>query len=82
MSTVTADAVEARVKEVLVELGADADQVTRDAKLEELDIDSLDLVELGQVVEDEYHVRVAAEDVKELKTVGDAVNMVVSRANA
>ena len=47
---------------------------------EELDIDSLDLVELAQVVEDEYGVVLKGEDMKELKTVGDAIDLIVSRA--
>ena len=42
------------------------------ATFEELDIDSLDLVELAQVVEEEYGVVLKGEDMKDLKTVGDA----------
>ena len=50
------------------------------ATFEELDIDSLDLVELAQIVEDEYGVVLKGEDMKELKTVGDAVDLIVARA--
>ena len=52
----------------------------RDATFEELDIDSLDLVELAQIVEDEYGVVLKGEDMKELKTVGDAVDLIASSA--
>ncbi len=82
MPAVTTEQVEPRVVEVLASFGPDADQITRDSTFEELDIDSLDLVELAQVVEDEYGVVLKGEDMKALKTVGDAVDLIVSRADA
>ena len=39
------------------------------------------LVELAQIVEDEYGVVLRGEDMKELKTVGDAVDLITERAN-
>jgi acyl carrier protein len=81
MSTVTSQQVEARVIETLGSFGPDVDQITRDATFEELDIDSLDLVELAQIVEDEYGVVLKGEDMKELKTVGDAVDLITKRAS-
>jgi acyl carrier protein len=80
MPAVTSEQVEARVVETLAGFGPDADQITREATFEELDIDSLDLVELAQVVEDEYGVILKGEDMKELKTVGDAIDLILSRA--
>jgi acyl carrier protein len=80
MATVTTQQVEARVVETLATFGPEADQISRDSTFEELDIDSLDLVELAQVVEDEYGVVLKGEDMKELKTVGDAVDLIVARA--
>jgi acyl carrier protein len=80
MSTATPEAVEARIVEALASFGPDADQVTREATFEELDIDSLDLVELAQIVEDEYGVELKGDDMKGLKTVGDAIDLVVARA--
>jgi acyl carrier protein len=80
MPAVTSEQVEARVQEVLASFGPDADEITRDSTFEELDIDSLDLVELAQVVEDDYGVVLKGEDMKELKTVGDSVDLIVSRA--
>ena len=81
MATITAEQVEGRVVETLVSFGPDADQITRDSTFEELDIDSLDLVELAQIVEDEYGVVLKGEDMKELKTVGDAVDLIAERAS-
>jgi acyl carrier protein len=80
MATVTAEQVESRVVETLASFGPDADEIARDSTFEELDIDSLDLVELAQVVEDDYGVVLKGEDMKELKTVGDAIDLIVSRA--
>ena len=78
--TVTTEQIEERVIDALVEFGEEPDAVSLDARLEELEIDSLDLVELAQVVEDDYGVVLKGEDMKELKTVGDAIELIVSRA--
>ena len=56
-TTATPEAVEARIVEALASFGPDIEQVTRDATFEELDIDSLDLVELAQIVEDRLRRR-------------------------
>jgi len=80
MPAVTTEQVETRVVETLASFGPDADQIRRSSTFEELDIDSLDLVELAQVVEDEYGVVLKGEDMKELKTVGDAIDLIVSRS--
>ena len=80
MATVTTEQVEARVVETLATFGPDADQISRGSTFEELDIDSLDLVELAQIVEDEYGVVLKGDDMKELKTVGDAIDLIAARA--
>ena len=80
MSAVTVEQVQARVVEALASFGPDPELITREATFEELDIDSLDLVELAQIVEDEYGVVLKGEDMKELKTVGDAVDLITQRA--
>ncbi|HLY48914.1 MAG TPA: acyl carrier protein [Solirubrobacteraceae bacterium] len=82
MPAVTNQQVESRVIEALASFGPDPDEITRDSTFEELDIDSLDLVELAQIVEDEYGVVLKGDDMKELQTVGDAIDLVVSRADA
>jgi acyl carrier protein len=80
MPATSTEQVEARVIETLASFGPDAEDISRESTFEELDIDSLDLVELAQVVEDEYGVVLKGEDMKELKSVGDAVDLIVSRA--
>jgi acyl carrier protein len=80
-TAVTDQQVQETLVESLVEAGAERDQITREATFEVLDVDSLDLVELAQVVEDEFGVELKGEDMKDLKTVGDAIDLVVSRAS-
>jgi acyl carrier protein len=80
MPAVTTEQVEGRVIETLASFGPDEESITRGATFEELDIDSLDLVELAQIVEDEYGVVLKGEDMKELKTVGDAIDLIVAKA--
>ncbi|MFP5363311.1 MAG: acyl carrier protein [Thermoleophilia bacterium] len=78
-TTATPQDVEATVIENLVAFGADADAVSRDASLEAIDVDSLDLVELTQVVEETYDIDLEGADFKKIKTVGDVVDLVVAR---
>ena len=76
---VTSEAVEKVVFDGLAELGAEREQISRDATFEAIDVDSLDLVELAQIVEDEFGVELGADDVKDLKKVGDAVDLIVAK---
>ena len=78
-TTTTPQDVETTVIENLVSFGADPDAVKRDATLEEIDVDSLDLVELTQVVEETYDIDLQSADFKQIKTVGDVVDLIVDR---
>ena len=77
--TATREEVERTVFDSLVEFGAERELLTLDATLEELDIDSLDLVELAQIAEDRFGVTFNAEDAQDVRTVRDALEMIVSR---
>jgi acyl carrier protein len=77
---VSTENVEKTIYDGLVELGTERDDLSREATLESLDIDSLDLVELAQIVEDEYGVELKGDDVKDVKTVGEVIDLVVSKA--
>jgi acyl carrier protein len=80
MSTaVTREQVEARVVEAIESFGPEGD-VTPDATFEGLDVDSLDLVELAQIAEEEFGVKLEADDMKQMTTVGDAVDLIAGRA--
>ena len=80
--TITREAVERRVVEALVEFGAARGDITREASFQELDIDSLDLVELAQIVDEEYGVELKEEDLKTVKTVGQAIDLVAERSGS
>jgi acyl carrier protein len=79
-ATVTPDAVEKTILEALPQFGVDEDDISRDSTFEDLDIDSLDLTELSQIIEDEYGVTIKGEDARQIKTVGDVIDMVVSKS--
>ena len=71
--------VKAKLDEIKVE---NASAATMDTTWEELDVDSLDLVELVQSLEDEYGVRIEDEKLRDVKTVGDAVRLVIAESGA
>jgi acyl carrier protein len=78
---VSTENVEKVIYDGLVELGTERDELSREATLEDLDIDSLDLVELAQIVEDEFGVELKGDDVKDVKTVGEVIDLVVSKSS-
>jgi acyl carrier protein len=78
-TTITPQDIESTIVENLVAFGADADAVSRDATLEAIDVDSLDLVELTQVIEETYDLDLEGADFKAIRTVGDVVDLVVER---
>ena len=71
-----------KLKELVVDqLGVEEDEVTMEATMQdELGGDSLDLVVLVMSVEEEFGVKVADEDLENIKTVGDIVNYIEERA--
>jgi acyl carrier protein len=81
-TTVTKDQIQERVVDALVSFGAERDEITPDATFESLDVDSLDLVAMAQIVEEEYGVQMREEDMKDLRTVGQAVDFVADRAGS
>jgi acyl carrier protein len=80
MAQSSTEQIEKVITESLVTFGADADQINRDAALEALDIDSLDLAELSQIIEEQFGVELTSGDVAEIRTVGDAIDLVAARA--
>jgi acyl carrier protein len=71
------------VKAIIVELlGVDAKKVTPEARLrEDLEADSLDLVELIMKFEDSFGAEISDDDAQKITTVGQAVNYVDANFN-
>lgn len=69
---------EERVRGIIVELlGVDADDVTMDARFrEDLEADSLDLVELIMAFEEEFEGEISDEEAQQITTVGEAVSYI------
>ena len=66
------------IKTIIVDLlGVDGDKVTLDARFrEELEADSLDLVELIMAFEDKFGGETSDEDAQTITTVGEAVKYI------
>lgn len=71
-----------KIKEMLVEqLGVEEDDVKMEASFQnDLDADSLDLVELIMEMEDKFGVKISDEEAEKIRTVGEAVNYVASHS--
>ena len=71
----------ARFQKCAVEvLSVEADKVTMDASFaDDLDADSLDLVELVMALEEEFDVSVDEEELEGINTAGQAYNLVISK---
>jgi len=78
------NAIESKMKELLVEeLGLDEDKITMSATFEEdLEVDSLGVVELLMALEDNFGVQIPDEEAESLVTVGEAVDLVEKKLNA
>lgn len=73
-----------RVQAIIIEqLEVDPSQVTMDARFrEELEADSLDLVELIMAFEEEFGGNISDEDAEQISTVGNAVKYLEGHAKA
>jgi acyl carrier protein len=70
-----------RVSKIIVDLlGVDSSKVTPEARFrEDLEADSLDLVELIMAFEEEFGGEISDEDAQKISTVGEAVTYIDTR---
>lgn len=70
------------IKNILAaQLGVDVEQITEESDIEEdLGADSLDVVELLATLEEEHGIYIADEDVLAMRTVGDVLAYIETRA--
>ena len=78
----TKDEIFGQVKEIMVEqLGVDEAEVTLAASFQDdLDADSLDLVELIMEMEDKFSIKISDEEAEKIKSVNDAVEYVAANS--
>ena len=55
---------------VAEQLGISTDDITAETTLEDLNADSLDVVEVIMALESEFHMEIPDEDAEKIKTVG------------
>ncbi|WP_085992421.1 acyl carrier protein [Oceanobacillus senegalensis] len=70
-----------RVKAIIVDrLDVEEEKITMEASFkDDLEADSLDVVELVMELEDEFDMEIADEEAEKINTVGDAVNYINSK---
>jgi acyl carrier protein len=82
MSTMSKEDILAKLKPVIAEqLGVDESEVKEDASFtEDLNADSLDLVELIMSLEEQFKLQISDEDAEKITTVGEAVDYIAEHA--
>ncbi|MHB0866967.1 MAG: acyl carrier protein [Thermoleophilia bacterium] len=71
-----------QIKTMLVDqLGVEEGDIKMEASFQDdLDADSLDLVELIMEMEDKFSVKISDEDAEKIRTVGEAVNYITAHS--
>lgn len=75
--------IESKLVDLLVdELGLEREAITMEARFEEdLDVDSLGVVELLMALEDNFDVKIPDEEAEKITTVGEAADLVSQKLN-
>jgi acyl carrier protein len=83
MASMSKEEIMGKLKPVIAEqLGVDESEVTESASFtEDLNADSLDLVELIMSLEEQFGLQISDEDAEKLTTVGEAVDYIFEHTN-
>jgi acyl carrier protein len=77
---VTEVSVQDKVKGIIADqLEVDVASLTMETTFEEIDADSLDIVELVMALEEEFELEISDQEVENVKTVGDVVKFIESK---
>ena len=78
-STTTVQSIEDAIFDAIAQIGPERSDIRREATLEDLDVDSLDLVEIAQLVQETWGVELDPQEFADVRTVGDALDVIVAR---
>lgn len=82
-SIITRQEIKDVITKLLVEeFDIDAELLTDAATMKDLDLDSLDMVEIGQVVEQKYGVQVKGRDADGVTDIGGVIEMIYGKIEA
>jgi acyl carrier protein len=81
MDSINMDDIQEKVRKILAaNLSVPEDSISMDSRFQEdLDADSLDLVEAVLALEEEFNVTIPEEEMEGVKTVGEAINVVLTK---
>jgi len=80
-TTHTRDTIDMFVRTLIQDMGVDATEINDDANLEDLGLDSLDVVELSQGVKKQLSIPVAPGDFADVVTIADTVALIMTKAD-
>lgn len=78
-TSVSKDQVIERITEAITSFGPTRDEVVPEATWGQLGIDSLHLVELAEIASEDYGVQLQGQDLGDVATVGEAIDLVWAR---
>jgi len=71
---------ESKVKQIIVDqLEVGIEKLNMDTTFEDIDADSLDIVELVMALEEEFDLEISDQEIENIKTVGDVVRYIESK---
>ena len=75
-------AIEQVLLDAMAELGPAREDIKPESTFEELDLDSLDLVEVAQIAEETWGAQIDPQDFANVTTVGEALTIIKSKLRA
>lgn len=72
--------IEDKVKKIIADqLEVDVDKLSGDTTFEDIDADSLDIVELVMALEEEFDLEISDQEIENIRTVGDVVKYIETK---